>query len=144
MIQRQAVVDVARSWLGTPYCHCQMLKGVGVDCGMLLIGVFSEAGVIKKFDPGYYAPDWHLHRGNEKFLEFVERYADRMPSEYEMQPGDVVVLKYGRRHAHGGVMLGADQFIHAMRIAGSVVVGSLNDIGLRNRSPLKYRVRGVV
>ncbi len=33
------VVRTARTWLGTPYHHQGRLKGVGVDCAGLLIGV---------------------------------------------------------------------------------------------------------
>ena len=33
------VVRMARTWLGTPYHHQGRVKGAGVDCGGLVIGV---------------------------------------------------------------------------------------------------------
>ena len=55
--QRTALVDAARSWLNTPYHHKARVKGAGVDCAQLLIGVYTDAGLIEAFDTGDYPPD---------------------------------------------------------------------------------------
>lgn len=143
MISRQDIVSAALSWVDTPYVHHQRLRGVGVDCGMLLIGVYAQAGVIDDFDPGYYPPDWHLHRSEEKFIQIVERFADRVSSDTVLDAGDLIVLKYGRCHAHGGIMLDSDRFVHALRQFGKVVIGALSDMEFAARDPWKYCVRGV-
>ncbi len=143
MTSRQAIVDAALSWKDTPYAHHQRLRGVGVDCGMLLIGVYAQAGVIDEFDPGHYPPDWHLHRSEEKFIQIVERFADRAPPETTLKAGDLIVLKDGRCHAHGGIMLDADRFVHALRQFGKVIISALSDMEFAARDPWKYRVRGV-
>src|SRR5208337_4686669 len=46
--QRQAVLAIAESWVGTPFHHQGRVKGRqgGVDCAMLLLEVFLSAGVI--------------------------------------------------------------------------------------------------
>ena len=36
---RAAVVAEAIAWLGTPYHHRARIKGVGVDCAQLALGV---------------------------------------------------------------------------------------------------------
>ena len=41
---REKIVAEARSWIGTPYHNCADIKGVGVDCGMLLVRVFVDLG----------------------------------------------------------------------------------------------------
>jgi len=43
---RATIIAEARSWLGTPFQHQAMLKGVGVDCVGLVIGVGLAAGVL--------------------------------------------------------------------------------------------------
>ena len=59
--QRQRVVDVARTWLGTPYHSAARVKGVGVDCLTVLAEVYHEAGIIGHVDIPYYPNDFMLH-----------------------------------------------------------------------------------
>ena len=49
MIDPRAVVTEARSWMGTPFQHQARVKGVGVDCAGLIIGV-AHALAISDFD----------------------------------------------------------------------------------------------
>jgi hypothetical protein len=59
---RRRLVREARAWVGTPYHPGADLRGVGVDCGMLLVRVFVDAGLGPAFDPRPYPQDWHLQR----------------------------------------------------------------------------------
>ena len=43
---RFAVVAAARAWLGTPYHHAADIRGVGVDCAMILVRVFCDLGLV--------------------------------------------------------------------------------------------------
>jgi cell wall-associated NlpC family hydrolase len=120
-MQRAAVVAEARSWLGTPYHNCADIKGAGVDCGMLLVRVFVDTGLIPPFDPRPYPIDWHLHRDHERYLGFV---FDRGFGEVaEAQPGDIWVLRYGRCYSHGGIVVRAAplRIIHAFHPARRVI-----------------------
>ena len=99
--QRAAVVAEARSWIGTPYHNCADIQGVGVDCGMLLVRVFVDTGLCPTFDPRPYPIDWHLHRSDERYLGFI---FDRGREVAEPQPGDVMMLRYGRSYSHGGII----------------------------------------
>jgi cell wall-associated NlpC family hydrolase len=118
--QRAVVVAEARSWIGTPYHNCADLKGVGVDCGMLLVRVFVDAGLCAPFDPRPYPIDWHLHKGDERYLGFI---FDRGSEVSEPQPGDVMVLRYGRSYAHGGIVTKPrpTTFVHAFHPARRVL-----------------------
>jgi cell wall-associated NlpC family hydrolase len=99
--QRDKIVLEARSWVGTPY-HCQGdIKGVGVDCGMLLVRVFVDSFLCDPFDPPPYADDWYLHRSEERYLGFI---FDRAKEVLSPLPGDVMVFRYGRRYSHGGIV----------------------------------------
>ena len=118
--QRAAVIAEARKWIGTPYHNCADVLGAGVDCGMLLARVFVDTGLVPPFDPRPYPADWHLHRGEEKYLGFV---FDRGREVETPQPGDVVVFKIGRCYAHGGVVTRAAPLtiVHAYFQARRVV-----------------------
>lgn len=136
MTWRDDAVSVARSWLGTPYHHRARIKGVGTDCGMILIAVFSECGVIEDFDPGEYAQEWMMHRSEEKYLEAVERYATKV--ERDPLPGDIVLFKFGRCISHGAIVSEWPCIIHAYMQAGMVVEDNLD-----TNEALKNRLIGV-
>lgn len=123
--QRAAVVAQARSWLGTPYIGCADVKGAGVDCGMLLVRVFVDTGLCAPFDPRPYDQQWHLHRGEEKYLGFVFDHCCEVANP---QPGDVMVMKIGRCYAHGGIVSCAAPLtlIHAFQPDEMVVEDTLS------------------
>jgi len=79
MSWRDDVVKELLAWERTPYHSEAKIKGVGVDCGQLLIGVFEGAGVIPRGEcnPDHYAQDWHLHRSEEKYLSWVKKYCKK-------------------------------------------------------------------
>jgi hypothetical protein len=74
---RAAVVQEALTWLGTPYHHHARVKGVGVDCAQQLCAVYEACGCVPHIDPGNYAHDWHLHRGEEVFIGWLEKAGAR-------------------------------------------------------------------
>ncbi len=118
--QRSAVVAAARSWIGTPYHNCADIKGAGVDCGMLLVRVFVDSGLVEPFEPRPYPPDWHLHRSEEKYLGFV---FDRAHQVAKAGPGDVAVFRFGRCYSHGGIVTVAAPLtiVHAYHPARGVI-----------------------
>ncbi|SDA33612.1 hypothetical protein SAMN02799622_05571 [Methylobacterium sp. UNC378MF] len=117
---RELIVREARSWIGTPYHPGADLRGVGVDCGMLLVRVFVDAGLVPAFDPRPYPQDWHLHRGDERYLGFV---FDRAAEVVCPQPGDVALFRYGRAYAHAGIVTGTAPLtlVHAFSPAQAVI-----------------------
>jgi cell wall-associated NlpC family hydrolase len=118
--QRAAVVAAARAWIGTPYHNCADIKGVGIDCGMLLVRVFVDTGLVPPFDPRPYPVDWHLHRSEERYLGFI---FDRGREISSPRPGDVMVLRYGRCYSHGGVVTNPSplSIVHAYHPARTVL-----------------------
>lgn len=109
---RQQVVREARSWIGTPYEHCADIKGVGVDCGMLIVRVFNDLGIHTVPDPRPYTPDWHMHRVEENYLMRVLAHGKVVETP---QIGDVMLFKVGRCYSHGGIVSKLDPLtiIHA-------------------------------
>ena len=122
---RAAVVAEAVAWLGTPYHHRARLKGIGVDCAQLPIGVYANVGLIEAFDTGEYPPDWHLHRAGERYLAVICRLAREIDPE-DVQPGDVVLFKFGRAFSHGTLLIDRPLVIHASRKDGGVVLADIS------------------
>lgn len=122
-VSRAGIVSLARTWIGTPYHHAADVKGAGVDCGMFLVRVFVDVGLVPSFDPRPYASDWHLHRGEERYLGFILARCDERDDIAEAQIGDVLVFRFGRCWSHGGIVsaTGPLSLIHAFAPAGCVV-----------------------
>jgi cell wall-associated NlpC family hydrolase len=111
--QRQRVIDAALSWVGTPYHPGAVLKGVGVDCGMLLIAVYKEAGMLDQdFDPRPYPAQWHMHQAAERYLDYVASFTKEVESS--TGPGDIVLFKWGKCFSHGAIVIDWPMIIHAM------------------------------
>ena len=123
--ERGKIVAEARKWIGTPYHNCADVLGVGVDCGMLIVRCFVDSSLCAPFDPRPYPPDWHLHRGEERYLGFV---FDRCAETDAPEPGDVIVFRYGRCYSHGGIVTRREPltFVHAFWPAKAVVEEELS------------------
>lgn len=121
---RAGVIAEARRWIGTPYYHEGSVRGVGVDCGMLLVRVFVDTGLVEPFDPRPYPRDWMMHRSEEKYLGFISERAREVESP---QPGDIVVWRQGRCYSHGGIVTAACPLtiVHAFMPASRVLEESL-------------------
>ncbi len=109
--QRERVLVVARTWLGTPYHAGGRVKGAGADCLTLLAEVYSEAGVLPRVHVPYYPKDWHLHRGAERYMEGLLQYAHEI--EGPPLPADIVLWKFGRCYSHGAIVVQWPMIIHA-------------------------------
>lgn len=120
------LIEAARSWTGTPYHHRARVKGAGVDCGQLIIMAHVEAGLIDPVETGYYSSDWHLHRDQDRYIEFVERYLGRFDdvelsidarvaenANLELPGASVVVFRVGRTFSHGGIVTKWPNMVHA-------------------------------
>ena len=126
---REAVVEEAKTWLRTPYHHYAGVKGKGTDCAFILIKVYAAVGMIEEFTPPVYPLDWALHRGEEMYLGFVEKYAHRVETP---RAGDVVLYKFGRCVSHAGIIIDDKTIIHALNPLG-VVYGGIEEGELNGR-----------
>jgi cell wall-associated NlpC family hydrolase len=135
------IVREALTWLNTPYHHQGSIKGVGVDCAMILIEIFQSLEYIPKIDPRPYPPDWHKNRDTERYLGWVEKYADKVDS---VMPGDVALFKYGRCISHGGIVIEWPIILHAVKQDGKVILSNVDaNIDLSKRLKGFYRVRAI-
>lgn len=119
--QRAAVDAEAMTWLLTPYHDGARLKGVGVDCAQLVIASYVGAGLMDDVEPGYYPPDWHVHKTVERFMAFVPTWAVEISAE-DAKPGDLMLCRFVRVFSHGVIIRSAQQGIHAWKKHGGVVL----------------------
>lgn len=110
------VVEIARTWIGTPYRHQASCKGAGTDCLGLLRGVWRALyGQEPEIIPPY-SQDWAEPQREEVLLRAALRYL--RPQERALAQGDVLVFRMrdGAVAKHVGIC-GSGQneptFIHA-------------------------------
>ena len=121
MIDRDAIVAEAQSWLGTPYRHAHNIKGVGIDCAMLLVECYrAPRGTVPvDFDPRPYPQFWYLHRDEERYLANMLPFAERTT---DPRPADVALYRFGRSASHGAIIVNEDLMIHAFAPLGRVAI----------------------
>jgi cell wall-associated NlpC family hydrolase len=115
--QRKAIVAEAMTWVGTPYHHMADVKGHGVDCAMILVRIYCGLGIAPLFDPRPYPQQWFLHRSEEKYKLWIEKYCDQVESA---QSGDIGLFRYGRCAAHGAIIIDENYMVHAFAPSGRV------------------------
>lgn len=145
MIDVELIVAEALEWLDTPYQHQAMVKGVGVDCAMLICGVALNTGVIEKKDmkkvPAY-TREWHLHN-KEPLLEYiVDSFGCERVNIGGRRKGDILGFTFGRVTSHLGILIDPNYMIHARLDTGRVAINGVNGYWKR-RLTAAWRFPGV-
>lgn len=107
-------VDIARSWIGTPYVHQASCRGAGTDCLGLVRGVWRELiGAEPVVIPPYTA-DWSEPAREETLWEAARELLVERPVG-ALEPGHVLLfrMRKGGVAKHLGIASGAERFIHA-------------------------------
>jgi cell wall-associated NlpC family hydrolase len=121
---RQAVVEEARTWLGTPYHLKGMVKGAGVDCGLLPYAVYRKFDLVPEFDPAVFTDDWFCNTTQERYLMMVQRYLRKLMSGRarasllpEPPPGAMVCARVcgSPLFNHSGIVTHWPFVVHAIR-----------------------------
>ena len=111
------VVDVARTWIGTPYRHQGCVAGAGADCLGLLRGIWRDMYGAEPEPVPPYTADWAEPSGREALWEAAGRLLVPCRAGAE-GPGDVLLFRMrdGGIAKHLGIAaeVGATaSFIHA-------------------------------
>jgi cell wall-associated NlpC family hydrolase len=121
--RRAALVAEARSWIGTPYHFGAMLKGIGCDCGTLLLGVLQACGYARGEKIERFTQDWFCHTSEERYAKRLMRNATLVVqaisyATLEARPGDLVLTHHQKietiRFNHGGIVTEWPKVIHAV------------------------------
>lgn len=113
-IKRLDVVAKAREYLHTPFVHQGRLKGIGVDCVGLLIGIAHELDVCEVEQVAY-----RRQEDGRVLLEMLEKHLTRLPEDAEPLPGRILAFRYRNAPQHAAVVTEADgegrfSIIHAL------------------------------
>lgn len=122
-LQRSEAVEIARSFLGTPYVLGGRVKGAGVDCATLLAAYLIEIGKCtpEDFDDvGIYSHDWFQHQSSERYMLRLMRSAPRVLEAscigtVDAKPGSLALFKVvgSRVFNHGGIITKWPFMVHA-------------------------------
>lgn len=88
MTKREQIVAKAREYIDTPFHHEGRVKGAGVDCIGLLVGVAHELGipVEDKLTYGKFGEGAYLRAALERCLD---------PVKGDPRPGDLLLMQLG-------------------------------------------------
>lgn len=109
---KKEIIKTAREWIDTPYHHQARLRGVGVDCIGLVIGVCWELKLID-FDYNNYnrTPD------STMMMQIIQEHCTSTDTP---EAGDLLVFRIRRNPQHCGLMTDTG-IIHAYESVGKVV-----------------------
>lgn len=117
MTWRQAVVERALSYVGTPYLHQGRLPGLGLDCYGVVGCAFREAGCALPMRADYSeAPSQaELYRWIDTHFAHI--------SATNLCPGDVLVFRMVVEAQHMALVVDINpvSLVHAYRRVGRVV-----------------------
>lgn len=128
----------ARSWIGTPWHHQARVKGVGVDCVGVVIGVARDLGLSGYDVTGYGELPDPAMMGRELRENLIE-----IPVEH-VESGDILWFRIATDPQHVGIVSCEDPMtiVHAMRKPGLVVEVSVDE-RWRKRIVGAFRFRGL-
>ncbi len=130
MSTSEQAVEIARTWIGTPYRHQAACLGAGTDCLGLLRGVWRTLFGAEPEAVPAYSMDWSEPQGEEALWRAAKRHLIEKALTDDA-PGDVLLFRMrgGAVAKHLGIAanIGADaSFIHAYS-RHSVVESPLSD-----------------
>lgn len=125
------LIELAKTYIGTPHINGGDIKGAGLDCCTLVTNFYAELGY-KKIPVSFgYSADWYCRRNcKEILLPYLEKYFDKVAS---LLPGDLVSYRWGySSYAHLSIYLATENLRIVMRMmaAASLAQMSLN-FGMR-------------
>ena len=87
------VVEIARTWIGTPYVHQASLRGGGTDCLGLVRGIWrARYGNEPEAVPAY-SRDWAEPQGNEVLHAAAGRHLIRVDRGRPLRAGELLLFR---------------------------------------------------
>jgi cell wall-associated NlpC family hydrolase len=142
MLNKEQIVALlaeAKTWLKTPYHVHARVKGAGVDCAQLLIGVVIGAGLLSEVD---VRRDYStiVPNGTE-YVDIILKYCDEI-TENEAEPGDIALYKTAHGWMHSAIIVTwPDHIIHATPKRGVIGSHGSQDF-LRGKPRRFFRFKG--
>lgn len=129
------VVETARTYLGTPFRHQGRIKGLGVDCAGLIVGVAKELE-LSAFD----SKDYGRVPSADKLREVLEQEMVAIQIS-EAKAGDVYLMSFDAEPQHLAIITDYG-IIHSYSAAKKVVEHRIDD-NWKRKIRGAYRFKGV-
>jgi len=133
---RNAVVAEAKTWVGTPFLHQGRIKGRGVDCVGLVIGVAHELKLAEYVEVAYGRMPDPVRMGS-----LLNQYLDKIPRS-KAQPGDILWMRFSRSPTHVAI-LSHSGIIHSYSEIGKCIEHRLDSVW-ESRIVGCYKYKGIV
>lgn len=135
------VVEIARSWIGTPYRHQASARGAGADCLGLVRGVWRELHGAEPEAVPAYTMDWSEPGGEERLWAAASRHLRECDVNEPWRVGQVLLfrMRSGAVAKHLGILSedGAEaRFVHAY--SGHGVIESPLSMPWRRRVAARF------
>lgn len=149
MTTRADFVAEARRWLDTPFAHQAHTRGVGTDCGGLVVGVGIACGLAGK---DWWEVQFKQHAGYSRIPSnaMLERICHRFMRPIEIdaaREGDILLMRFEKEPQHVAILApylhGGLSVIHAYSRAGKVVEHRFSSMW-RARVTEAFSIPGVV
>jgi len=113
------IVEIARSYVGTPFQHQGRQKGVGIDCAGLVECVARDAG---------YQVPVHDNYGRLPYAGQLEKTLSRyLIKTSDLSPGCVILIKFKDSHPSHLAIFTGKNIIHSSSALGSCKEHIYND-----------------
>jgi len=114
IISRQAIIDEALSWVGTPYQHQCSTKYAGCDCLGLVRGIWRKFYGYEPAALPPYTPDWAEAGENEILKAACDRHLDPVALN-AARPADILLFRMqaGVQAKHMAVLIEQNLIVHA-------------------------------
>ncbi len=128
MTRPEQIVEEARSWIGTRFVHQASLKGVGVDCVGLLVGVAYNLGIIDA--RAHMRPAPFKAYGRLPNPDLLDRACIEYLEPAPIELGGVLLMRFERDPQHFAIVscMEPRRIIHAFLQARAVVENGVDEL----------------
>lgn len=137
-MDRQQVVDEARTWLDVPWKHQGRLR-TGVDCAGVIIKTAQAVGY-SEFDITDYTRNAQLHR----LLSYFDEHMDYVNPK-DAAPADVGIFRDSAYPCHVGIFSEKNGMLHVIHghAKRGKVIEEPYELDLKSRIVRAYKFRGI-
>lgn len=109
------IINITKSWVGTPYHHQESVKLIGCDCLGLVRGVYEELYQQKTASFKPYTKDWAEETKQETLINAANDHLEPVELQ-ERKPGDVLIFRFRKWMIakHTAIQVTSDTMIHAI------------------------------
>ena len=112
-------IEEARTWIGTPFHHQGRVKGVGVDCAGLIVGVARDLGIVNHTFTGY---------GREPNNGMLEKELGKYLTQIkDIEPGCILLFRFKLEPQHLAIYTDKNTIIHSYQSVGKCIEHILDD-----------------